>query len=54
MALDLRAVMCVVVGKGALKSKESPKHPEATTFKFPSVYTGFELHFHSVFFLLEL
>lgn len=44
----------MIIGKEALKSKESPKPPETTTFKFPVTYAGFELHFHLAFLLLEL
>lgn len=46
--------MCIIIRKEALQSKESPKPSETTTFKFPNMYTGFELPFHLQFFLLEL
>lgn len=44
----------MIIRKEALKSKESPRPSEKTTFNFPSMYSGFELHFQLVFFLLEL
>lgn len=43
----------MIIRKEALKSKESPR-PSEKTFNFPSMYSGFELHFHLFFFLLEL
>jgi len=41
----------MAIRKEALKNKEGPKSSETTAFKFPSMYTGFELHFHMAFFL---
>lgn len=44
----------MIIRKEALKSEETPKTSETTTFKFPSTYAGFELHFHLVFFSLRI
>lgn len=52
--IDLCTVLCMIIRNETLKNKESPKDSETTTFKFPSRYIGFKLHFHMVFFLLDL
>lgn len=41
--------MCIIIRKEALKSKETPKPSEATTFNFPSMRRGLTSFARAIF-----